>query len=81
MEQLLADAKNRDAEHLPAWTACNRSIVTDGSVGIWHETYAVSAGSYECIYANMPAFRLGKAGKLEKAVGRKESAQSRLSQK
>ena len=78
MEHLLAYAKNRDAEHLPAWSAFNRNIGTDGSVGIWHESYSVSQGNYESIYANMPPFGLGKAGKLEKAVGRRESAQGRL---
>ena len=78
MDQLMAYAKNKDAEHLPAWAAFNRSIGTDGSVGIWHETYSISPGSYECIYANMPPFGLGKAGVLEKVSGRGESAQGRL---
>jgi len=78
MEQLLAYAKNRNAEHLPALAAFQRSVGTDGSVGIWHETYLVKPGHYECIYANMPRFGLGRAGKLEKAQGRRESAQGRL---
>src|ERR1700750_2221763 len=30
MDQLLAYARNREAAHLPAWTAFNRSIGTDG---------------------------------------------------
>ena len=79
-DQLLAYAKSKDAEHLPAWRDFSRSIGTDGSVGIWHETYAVKAGASESIYANMPAFGLGKAGKLEKVGGRKESAAGRLGQ-
>lgn len=78
MEQLLAYAKNKDAEHLPAWRAFNRSVGTDGSVGIWHETYAVSPGSYENIYANMPAFGLGTAGTLQPASGQRHSATGRL---
>lgn len=78
MEQLLAYAKNRNAQHLPAWAAFNRAVGTDGSVGIWHETYSVSQGSYECIYANMPPFGLGRAGKLLKVEGRRESASQRL---
>jgi hypothetical protein len=53
-------------------------VGTDGSVGIWHETYKASAGSYESIYANMPPFGLGKAGKLQPARGRKHSAAGRL---
>jgi hypothetical protein len=30
---------------LPAWKAFKQSIGTDGSVGIWHETFAVAAGA------------------------------------
>lgn len=78
MEQLLAYAKSRDSAHLPAWQAFNRSIGTDGSVGIWHETYMASPGSYENVYVNMPAFGLGKAGALQPASGEKKSAAGRL---
>jgi hypothetical protein len=78
MEQLLAYAKNRQAEHLPAWHAFNKSVGTNGSVGIWHETYAVSAGRYENIYINMPVFGLGKAGELHAASGGMHSASGRL---
>jgi hypothetical protein len=78
MEQLLAYAKNREAEHLPAWQAFNKSVGTSGSVGIWHETYAASAGSYENIYVNMPAFGLGKAGQIKVAKGGRQTAAARL---
>ena len=78
MDQLLAYAKNKSAEHLPAWRAFNQSVGTDGSVGIWHETYAASAGSYENVYVNMPAFGLGKAGTLQPAAGGRQSAAGRL---
>ena len=78
MEQLLAYAKNKNAQHLPAWQAFNRSVGTDGSVGIWHETYAASAGTYENVYLNMPAFGLGKAGTLQPATGGRQSAAGRL---
>lgn len=77
-EQLMSYATNREAEHLPAWAAFNKSVGTNGSVGIWHETYVVSPGSYESIYANMPAFGLGKAGSLQPASGRQNSAAGRL---
>lgn len=78
MEQLLAYAKSKNAQHLPAWQAFNKSVGTDGSVGIWHETYAASTGSYENVYVNMPAFGLGKAGTLQPATGGKQSAAGRL---
>ncbi|CAN5902185.1 DUF4188 domain-containing protein [soil metagenome] len=78
MDQLLAYAKNKSATHLPAWQAFNRSVGTDGTVGIWHETYSASAGSYENVYVNMPAFGLGKAGTLQAASGGRQSAAGRL---
>lgn len=78
MEQLLAYAKNKQAEHLPAWRAFNKAVGTDGSVGIWHETYAASPGTYESVYVNMPAFGLGRAGILQPATGGKQSAFGRL---
>jgi hypothetical protein len=78
MEQLLSYAKNKDAEHLPAWQSFMKSVGTDGSVGIWHETYAVSPGKYENVYVNMPAFGLGRAGTLQVASGGRQSAGGRL---
>lgn len=56
-----------------------KASATDDSVGIWHETYAASAGSHESVYVNMPAFGLGKAGSLLEAVGGRQSAAGRLS--
>ena len=80
LEQLLSYATNKEAEHLPAWRAFNKAIGVDGSVGIWHETYVASPGSYESVYVNMPSFGLGKAGVLQPAAGRRQSAHGRLSQ-
>lgn len=73
MDQLMAYAKNRNAEHLPAWRAFNKAVGTDGSVGIWHETYQVASGAYENIYVNMPPFGMGKAGLLHPAAGYRQT--------
>ena len=78
MDQLLDYATSREAAHLPAWKAFNQSIGTDGSVGIWHETFSIAAGNHESIYVNMPAFGLGRAGSLEAATGHKHQAKGRL---
>lgn len=78
MEQLLAYAKNKEAEHLPAWQSFNRAVGTDGSVGIWHETYSASPGTYENIYVNMPPFGLGRAGTVQTAAAGRHSAAARL---
>ncbi len=50
----------------------------DGSVGIWHETYTVSNGQYETIYANMPRFGLGAAAEHLPSAGRLDTARSRI---
>lgn len=60
-EQLAAYARNPDQRHLPAWRAFNQRVGTDGSVGIFHETYLVPAGGYEAVYNNMPRFGLAAA--------------------
>jgi hypothetical protein len=78
IEQLLAYATDKTAAHLPAWRAFNQSIGTDGSVGIWHETYRASTGTYENVYVNMPDFGLGRAGTLHSASGGRQSAAGRL---
>ena len=71
-------ARNKSAKHLPAWANFNRHVSSSGDVGIWHETYCISQGSYECIYTNMPQFGLGKVGKHIPATGKKESATGRM---
>ncbi len=45
---------------------------------MWHETYRVSPGNYECIYVNMPPFGLGKVTRLIPATGRHETAAGRM---
>jgi hypothetical protein len=77
-EQLLAYAKNRDAEHLPAWKDFNKAVGSNGYVGIWHETYQATNGTYENIYANMPPFGLGKAGSLQTVGKERETAKQRF---
>ena len=78
MELLLNYAKTKNANHFPAWQRFNQAIGTDGSVGIWHETYQVQPGGYENVYVNMPAFGLGKVGPLIEARGGLQSAAGRL---
>src|SRR6266567_1704880 len=56
----------------------NKAIGSDGSVGIWHETYLVEPGRYEAVYGNMPVFGLASATKHVPAVGRRETARRRL---
>jgi hypothetical protein len=77
-DQLVDYAQSSNAAHLPAWKAFNQSVGDDGSVGIWHETYQVAPGKFECIYANMPRFGLALAGTQEPATGHLRDARSRM---
>jgi len=77
-DHLMAYAKMRDTEHLPAWRAFNKRVATSGDVGIWHETYRVPAGAYESVYVNMPPFGLGRTRQLIEAKGRHADAAGRL---
>jgi hypothetical protein len=77
-EDLEKFARNREDPHLPAWKRFNKAIGSDGSVGIWHETYLVDAGKYEVLYGNMPVFGLAAATSHVPAIGRRETARRRL---
>lgn len=77
-EDLEKFARDKDDPHLASWRRFNKLIGTDGSVGIWHESYLVEAGQYECVYNNMPVFGLAGATKHVPAVGRLETARRRL---
>lgn len=76
-EQLEAFASNQDDPHLQVWRDYWKRVGRSGRSGIWHETYLVPAGNYECIYGNMPPFGLGKAGKLV-TVAESRAARQRL---
>ena len=77
-EHLESYARDPNARHLPAWRAFNRAVGGDGSVGIWHETYAVEPGGYEVIYNNMPRVGLAAATDHAPATGERETARQRL---
>lgn len=77
-EKLHAYSVTKENAHLPAWKAFNQKIGNNGDVGIWHETYLISAGQHESVYANMPPYGLGQAGSLVEAKGRKRYAKGRI---
>ncbi len=68
-EQLMAYARARASEHLPAWRRFNQLVGSTGDVGIRHETYRVRPDDYENVYVNMTPFGLGKVGELVEARG------------
>jgi len=77
-EHLERYAKDSARLHRPAWAAFNRAVAGNGDVGIWHETYRVRPGDYECIYNNMPPFGLDRATRTVPARGRLDSASGRM---
>ncbi len=79
-EALERYATDKAAKHVPAWGEFNRLIGSNGDVGIWHETYVVKPGSYECVYNNMPRFGLSRAFDTIPATGAYARAASRMVQ-
>ncbi|MEH0418221.1 DUF4188 domain-containing protein [Streptomyces sp. B21-083] len=80
-EKLYAYAAAPDMFHHKAWGALNRKE-REGKVrqhvGLWHETYVVPEGSYESIYADMPAFGLAAAHGVLPVEKRGRSAEARF---
>lgn len=80
-EDLERFSRSTDDPHWSAWRRFSRAVgYKDGSVGIWHETYAIDPGHYEAIYGNMPLFGLAAATRQVPASGRRETARRRLEQ-
>jgi Domain of unknown function (DUF4188) len=77
-EDLEKFARDKDDPHLEAWRKFNKTIGSDGSVGIFHETFLVDAGKYEALYGNMPVTGLASATRHVPATGKRETARRRL---
>ncbi len=60
-EDLTRFARGDHDPHWQAWQQFMKDVDSDGSVGIWHETYRVDPTSCECIYGNMPIYGLADA--------------------
>lgn len=75
-EQLESYARARDNRHWPAWVAFNKRVKgARDDVGIWHETYKVRSGEYECVYSGMPPYGLAAAAELV-PIGRQREGHS-----
>ena len=66
-------ARDRDEAHYPAWIRFFKDVGLQNDIGIWHETYLVRAGEYECMYGNMPQFGLGAAREVKHVSVKKAS--------
>jgi len=79
-DHLEAFARNTDDPHLEPWRKFNQRVGKSGDVGIYHETFKVAAGEYECIYANMPEYGLAKAGTHQTVAAHREAARQRITE-
>ena len=67
-----------DMLHTEPWKTYFKVVgSSSGDVGIWHETFQVRAGEYECIYGNMPRFGLANAGE-HRGLGSASRARERI---
>ena len=78
LEDLHRFAHDRQQDHVPAWRRWTTRWSPTGAMGVWHETYVVKPGTYECIYHHMPPFGLGRVGPLVPADGPLRRADGRL---
>jgi hypothetical protein len=78
VEDLNRYAHDRARSHKSAWVRYMQKLLGNGAAGIWHETYAVKAGSYEVVYTNMPHFGQGRFRTLLPATGERATASKRL---
>ncbi|HEY9762179.1 MAG TPA: DUF4188 domain-containing protein [Trichocoleus sp.] len=79
-EDLERFARSPEDPHLAAWQNFMRQVGKDGSVGIFHETYQIQPGQYECIYGNMPQFGLAAATQHVPIAQKTERACDRMNQ-
>jgi hypothetical protein len=77
-ESLDRFARDKDLPHLEPWRAFNRAVRDSGDVGIWHETYRVSAAAYETVYSNMPVFGLAAASRHIPVANKGNTAAARI---
>ncbi|WP_100444141.1 DUF4188 domain-containing protein [Glycomyces xiaoerkulensis] len=60
-ERLEHFAHSPEHAHRGFWKWFNRTVKSNGEVGLWHELYRVRAGEYDTSYINMPPYGLAKA--------------------
>ena len=77
-EKLESYGRSKKEMHLEYWKAYNKDIGASGVVGIWHESYIISPGNYECVYVNMPVSGLARSKDVRFVEARDRLETSRL---
>ena len=77
-DALDAWARDHRLPHRKPWQQYLREALDDGAMGLWHETYLASPGSWEGVYLNMPPWGLAAGVEAVELQATKGSARERL---
>jgi hypothetical protein len=77
-DALDAWARDHRLPHRKPWQHYLREALGDEAMGLWHETYLASPGSWEGVYVNMPPWGLAAVGEAVEMQATRGSARQRL---
>jgi hypothetical protein len=77
-EDLDGWARDHRLPHRKPWQQYLRESLGEETVGLWHETYLASPGSWEGVYVNMPPWGLAAGVNAVEMQATKGSARERL---
>jgi hypothetical protein len=77
-DALDAWARDHSLPHRGPWQRYLREALGDDAMGLWHETYLASPGSWEGVYVNMPPWGLAAGVEAVEMRTTRGSARERL---
>jgi Transposase/Domain of unknown function (DUF4188) len=77
-DALDAWARDHRLPHRKPWQRYLREALGEGAMGLWHETYLASPGSWEGVYVNMPPWGLAAGVEAVEMQTTRGSARERL---
>ena len=77
-DALDAWARDHRLPHRTPWQRYLSEALGDEAMGLWHETYLASPGSWEGVYVNLPPWGLGAGARLVEMRSTSGSARDRL---
>ena len=79
-EHLEHFARDANDPHLEPWRKFNKKVGASGDVGVFHETFRIQPGNFECIYSNMPTMGLAAAGRQVSVTEARDAACQRMTE-
>lgn len=74
-------AADTDRNHFPAWKRFNKASRNNNAVGIYHETYVVSASGHENIFINLKKpILIGDAVGVSEVTSNRETSRQRITE-